>query len=157
MDRELLVAFMALQSDFITRQQFLSAFATWLVDRSRGIDKILVDHAFVTPSQLSRVASKLLELQSRPQWDWQSVVAKHGAIGTVYSDMLTLAKKDAAVMQLLNKIGESMSSFQIPDMSSRAASRFGFDHADDPHATFVSDSPLDPYDTLTAEELEDLK
>ena len=154
MDRGLLVAFMALQSDFITRQQFLSAFATWLVDRSQGIDKILVDHAFVTPSQSSRVALKLLELQSRPQWNWQSVFVKNGAIGTVYSDMLTLAKQDEALMQLLNRIGESMSSFQISETSSRAAGRFG---SDDPHATIVSDSTLDPYATLSSEELEDLK
>lgn len=157
MDRGLLVAFMALQSDFITRQQFLIAFATWLVDRSQGIDKILVDQEFVTPSQVSRVASKLLELQNRPQWNWQSVVVKNGALGTVYSDMLTLAKKDAAVMQLLNSIGQSMSGFEIPDTSSQAASRLGSEDADDPHATFVSDNPLDPYATLTSDELEDLK
>ena len=51
MDRGLLVALIALQNEFIARDQFLIAFDTWIADRSRGVDEILVEKVFLTIRQ----------------------------------------------------------------------------------------------------------
>ena len=65
MDRGLLLALMALQKEFITRQQFLTGFRAWLVNRFLKLEEILVQKAFLTKGQLERLSFDLLSMQER--------------------------------------------------------------------------------------------
>ncbi|MDZ4852149.1 MAG: hypothetical protein SGI77_22910 [Pirellulaceae bacterium] len=157
MDRGLLLALMALQSDFFTRQQFLVAFEKWLVDRSQPLDQLLVSQALLTPSQLERLASKLLAIQSRSRGEWQAVISDNVVVGAVYNDMLMIAKKDAAVLGQVKAIGEAMPKVQNTEAKSENIQRIDSVDTLDMNSTIMSDGELDPYATLTSAEFDELE
>ncbi len=146
MDRGLLLALMALQKEFITRQQFLVGFRAWLMNRFLKLEEILVQRAFLTKSQLERLSSDLSCLHERFQNEWQPAIRENQAVKTVYDDMLTSAENNPAVMQFVVMIGEAMSS--LPTAISEKT-RMDTQSSHDPHSTIDSEPPTDPYATLT--------
>ena len=110
MDRGLLLSLMALQKEFITRQQFLVGFRAWLMNRFLKLEDILVQRAFLTKSQLERLSFDLNSIYERSQNEWQLAIRENQAVKTVYDDMLTLAENNPPVTQFVMMIGEAMSS-----------------------------------------------
>ena len=153
MDRGLLLALMALQKEFITRQQFLTGFRAWLVNRFLKLEEILVQKAFLTKGQLERLSFDLLTMQERSQNEWQIAIRESQAVRTVYDDMVSLAANNAPVLQFVTMIGKAMSSPSSPTAESNT--RLDEPSAHDPHSTIDSPLPLDPYATMITREFDD--
>ena len=56
-DRQLLLALLALQNTLITEAQLLSAFRTWLLDKSRDVIDVLIDEGALTSSACDALKS----------------------------------------------------------------------------------------------------
>ena len=147
MDRGLLLSLMALQKEFITRQQFLVGFRAWLMNRFLKLEEILVQRAFLTKSQLERLSFDLTSIYEGSQKEWQLAIRENQAVKTVYDDMLTLAENNPPVMQFVMMIGEAMSSSPTAISENR---RLDSQSLSDPHSTIDSELPLDPYATMTS-------
>ncbi len=145
MDRGLLLSLMALQKEFITRQQFLVGFRAWLMNRFLKLEEILVQRAFLTKSQLERLSFELTSIYERSQNEWQLAIREKQAVKTVYDDMLTLAENNPPVRQFVMMIGEAMSSLPTAISENR---RLDGQSASDPHSTIDCELPLDPYATM---------
>ena len=150
MDRGLLLSFMALQKDFLTRSQFLMAFQAWLVNRSLNLDDIIVQRGFLTKNQLERLSTNLQTMQAKNTAEWKEVVRNNEAIGTVYSDMVILSEKNPAVSQMVAMIGtEIEKNPETGAGESKPSVRIDPHSTPDPHATIDIDSLFDPYATLS--------
>ena len=148
MDRGLLLSLMALHKDFLTRSQFLMAFQAWLVNRLLNLDDILVQRGFLTKSQLERLSTNLQTIQGKSTEDWKEVVRDNVAIGTVYSDMVTLSEKNPAVSQMVAMIGTVIE--KNPEAGeSKLPIRIDPHSTSDPHSTIDIDNLFDPYATLS--------
>ena len=110
MDRGLLVALLALQKEFLTHQQFLTAFKAWLVNRFLKLDEILVQRGFLTKNQLERLSSSLKAIQEKSIDEWKMLVKDNETLKVVYNDMLALAERNPTVCEMVNVIGEAMNS-----------------------------------------------
>lgn len=164
MDRGLLIALMTLQSDFITRGQFIDGFQEWLVNRTQKLDDILIQQGAITKSQRERLSSKLLAIQSRYRGEWQMAVAENTAIASVYDDMLMRANGNDGILQMVKLIGEAVRNHSTNKSAhGKVAMRLDLrnsidpDGTIDPHGTILHDSSIDPYATLNGTEFEDLK
>ena len=149
MDRGLLLSLMALQKDFLTRTQFLTGFQAWLVNRLVDFDVILVQRGFLTKSQHERLSSNLQTILGKSPADWNEVVRENEAIGTVYSDMLTLSEKNPAVSQMVAMIGTVIEGNPSAVGETKPPMRIDPHSTSDPHATIDIDNLFDPYATLS--------
>ena len=146
MDRGLLVALLALQKEFLTRQQFLAAFKAWLVNQFLKLDEVLVQRAFLTKSQLERLSSSLKMIQETNLGEWKMVVKENQSVITVYNDMLTMAEKNPTVCQMVKLIGEAMDNNPLPEGGDqKMVMRIDLHSTTEP-----IDSTFDPYATLSA-------
>ena len=150
MDRGLLVALMALQKEFLTRQQFLTAFKAWLVNRFLKLDEILVQRGFLTKNQLERLSSSLKAIQEKSIDEWKMLVKDNETLKVVYNDMLALAERNPTVCEMVNVIGEAMNS-QSPDGADpKIVMRMDLHSMTEP-----SEGTFDPYSTLSATQPEE--
>lgn len=146
MDCGLLVALLALQKEFLTRQQFLAAFKAWLVNRFLKLDEILVQRAFLTKNQLERLSLTLKAIQEKGLGEWKMVVKDNEAVKTVYNDMLALAERNPTVCQMVKLIGEAMDSNPSPEGADPKIVM----QVDLHSTTEPSEGTFDPYATLSA-------
>ncbi len=145
MDRGLLVALLALQNQFILPSQFLVGFQTWLLNRTHTFDQILVSHTFITETQRESLSSTLVAILEHSHNEWQKAVPANLTSGTVYQDMLALAKNDSVVLDWVKQIGISNATVPLP---TEAIGKLGSEK--DLYATIDFDNDLEPYATLTA-------
>lgn len=146
MDRGLLVALLALQNQFVLPPQFLVGFQAWLANRTQALDELLVQLAYITQTQREHLTQTLISILEKSHNQWQMAVAENDAIGVVYSDMLTLAEKDKAVLEWVKQIGTSISNVSSPIKAT------GRTRENDPYGTIDFDNELGPYATLTGDE-----
>lgn len=148
MDRGLLVALLALQKEFLTRQQFLAAFKAWLVNQFLKLDEVLVQRAFLTKSQLERLSSSLKMIQEKNPGEWKMVVKENEAVKTIYNDMLALAERNPTIFQMVKLIGEAMDNNPLPEgADQKMVMRIDLHSTSEP-----IDSTFDPYATLSAKQ-----
>ena len=145
MDRGLLVALLALQKEFLTRQQFLAAFKAWLDNQFLKLDDILVQRTFLTKNQTARLSSSLDAIQEKSLGEWKMVVKENEAVITIYNDMLAIAERNPTVCQMVKLIGEAMDSTPSPD----GADPKMIMQVDVHSPTDPIDSTFDPYATLS--------
>ncbi len=145
MDRGLLVALLSLQKEFLTRQQFLSAFKAWLVNPFLKLDEILVQRAFLTKNQLERMSSTIKAIQEKSTDEWKMVIKGNEAVATVYNDMRALAERNPTVWQMVNLIEEAMDSNPTPDGADPTTEmRIDLNSTAEP-----IEGTFDPYSTLS--------
>ena len=148
MDRGLLVALLALQKEFLTRQQFLAAFKAWLVNQFLKLDEILVQRAFLTKSQLERLSSSLKMIQEKNSGEWKMVVKENEAVKTIYNDMLALAERNPTIFQMVKLIGEAMDNNPLPEGAGpKMVMRIDLHSTTEP-----IEGTFDPYATLSAKQ-----
>ena len=158
MDRGFLLALMALEDEFVTRQQFLDGFQFWLADKSQKFDEILIAQAVMTVSQRDRLSTRLLAIQGRYQGEWEMAIAESDSVAMVYGDMIHRAQKDEAVLQMVKLIGEAAERLQKQDVAgAKKTMRIDSNDTIDQHATVLHDSSIDPFATITNNELEDME
>src|SRR5688500_14040317 len=64
-DRNLLLGILALQMDFVSRDQLVVAMNTWVLNKARPLDEIFLDHAALrqdTHALLTALVDKHLEM-----------------------------------------------------------------------------------------------
>ncbi len=92
-DRNLLIGVMALQMDFVTRDQLVEAMNAWMVDKSKPLDKILV-----VQDALAEDTRNLLV----------SVVDKHVELhrGDAQTSLEVLSRRDSSFLEELSSISD---------------------------------------------------
>ena len=150
MDRGLLLALIALQNRFVTEDQFLISYETWLADRSCGLDEIFVVKGFLTNSQRESLVSDLISILEQSNNNWRMGLAGNTAAIGVYGAMVTLAEKDAIALQWIELIGEELGIAT----SKKAVGKPKADDSDeeDPYDTFDFDELSVPFATLTSDD-----
>lgn len=153
MDGGLLVALLALQKEFLTHQQFLTAFKAWLVNPLLKLDEILVQRAFLTKNQFERLSSTIKTIQEISPFEWKKVILKNQSVAVIYNDMIGLAERSPTVLQMVKLIGESTdcNSSSVVD-SPTMVMRFESHSTTEP----IEDAS-DPYATLSATQNEELE
>ena len=101
-DRNLLFGILALQMDFVTRDQLIAAMNAWVLDKGRSLADILLKHdAFEkdTYPLLNALVEKHLEMHGN---DPQQSLAAVSSIGSLRNDLISLA--DAEVEATLGHV-----------------------------------------------------
>ncbi len=155
MDRGLLLSLIALQNEFVTNEQFLVAFETWLADRSCGLDEILVVKAFLTKGQRESLVSNLISILEQYNNNWRIGIAGNTATRDVYDAMVTLAAKDAIAIHWIELIGEEL-GIVTSKMTDRKP-EVNDSGDDDPYGTFDSDDLSVPFATLSKDDDDESK
>jgi len=98
----LLLGLLALQNDFISRKQLLSAFGAWIADKSRRIDELLVEQHAISQED-RRVLERLVDLHvQRNGCDATQSLARLSSISSIHSAMAELAGTDTEALQSLS-------------------------------------------------------
>ena len=98
----LLLGLLALQNDFISRKQLLSAFGAWIADKSRRIDELLVEQHAISQED-RRVLERLVDLHvQRNGCDVTQSLGRLSGMSSIQSAMAELARTDAEALQSLS-------------------------------------------------------
>lgn len=148
MDRGLLLSLMAFEKEFVTEQQFLTAFQASVSNRFLKLEEILIQRGFLTKSQQQRLSMTLQSNLESCGGQWQHLIHENKAVASVYEGMLRLAGNNSAVLEMIEMIGHAVKtapeSNPLQEMKRRIDS-----HSDkDPHSTISLESNLDPYATI---------
>jgi serine/threonine-protein kinase len=93
-DRNLLFGIAALQFDFITRDQLISAMHTWVLTKHRPLGEILVEQDALAPSDqqlLEAMVDRNLDLHNH---DVQRSLARLSSVSSLHVDLLALGDRD---------------------------------------------------------------
>ena len=149
MDRGLLLSLMALEKEFVTRHQFVTAFQAWVTNRFLKLEEILIQRGFLTKSQLMRMSMNLQATLESSNGAWQLVIQDNSVVSTVLADMLTLSEKNSTIHQWVKSIGETMPAATLENSDTDKNLRVDPKAKSEPQATLNLDSTLDPYATIT--------
>jgi serine/threonine protein kinase/WD40 repeat protein len=106
--KHLLFALLACQNELITKSQLTAAFSVWLSDRSKGLDRILVDQGALDSAQRS-VLDSLVNLH----------LAKHGDLA---ESLAQLSSMDGVVQELQSMVAPELAETMPPEFSEFATS-----------------------------------
>jgi hypothetical protein len=107
-NEQLLFGIIALQNNFVTREQFVAAFDTWVHDKSRALAEILEGQGALSPDDreiLGRLVAKFVE---RHGGDPEQSLAALSAIPQVRQELENL--QDAELGASLGHVGSAVSS-----------------------------------------------
>ncbi len=90
----LLLGLLALQNNFIDRDALLGAFNSWVVDRSRGLGRILLDRGALSPSRHMLLEALVEEHIRMHGDDPEKSLAALSSIGSVRDDLSRVADPD---------------------------------------------------------------
>ena len=115
-DRNLLVGILAIQMNFISRDDLIEAMNLWVLDKSRSIDEILLAQDALdqeTRLLLDALISKHLVLHGG---DSQKSLKSIGAIGSLKEDLVSVGDSDIeATMSVVAAIASSLSQQYVLD------------------------------------------
>jgi tetratricopeptide (TPR) repeat protein len=97
---DLLLGILALQNDFITREQLLESFHVWVADRSRPLGQVLGDRGALDPDRLTLLGALVGEHVKAHGGDPERSLASLGALGSIRGDLEKAA--DPAVQACLS-------------------------------------------------------
>lgn len=103
-DRNLLVGVIALQLDLISRDQLIQAMQAWILDKTSGIESLLVRQGALDEDRrqfLTGIAEKHLELHGNKA---DHSLAALSSLGSVQNDLMDL--QDSQMTQTLNEASE---------------------------------------------------
>ncbi len=103
----LLFGLIALQLDFVQREQLVAATRTWLTDKSRRIDQILVEQGAIHEEDRDMLAPLVERHLKNHGGDLQQSLATLSSIGSVAEDLHTLGDPqiDATLSAVSNEAG----------------------------------------------------
>jgi serine/threonine protein kinase len=93
-DRNLLLGILALQMDFVTREQLVAAMHAWVLAKSKPLDQVLFDQGALkndTRALLTALVAKHLELHAG---DAQQSLAAVSSVGSLREELKSLADPD---------------------------------------------------------------
>src|SRR5208337_2938378 len=129
--RNLLFGVLALQNDFISRDDLLAAFAVWVADKARPLGQILVDRGALDDARRALLEALVGEHLKRHGDDPVASLAAVSSLGSVREDLEELADPDlqaslsTASSRAAGAGGEAAATATFTSSSSRsAAARF---------------------------------
>jgi hypothetical protein len=93
-DRNLLFGILALQNNFIDRETLLSAFNSWIVNKSISLGQILRDRGAVAADELSLLEALTAKHLEKYGNDPQKSLASLSSIGSVRDDLCRLEDEE---------------------------------------------------------------
>jgi tetratricopeptide (TPR) repeat protein/tRNA A-37 threonylcarbamoyl transferase component Bud32 len=92
--RDLLLGVLALQNDFISREDLLAAFAAWVADRARPLARILADRGALDEARRALLEALVGEHLKRHDGDAQASLAAVRSLGPVRAELERLGDPD---------------------------------------------------------------
>src|SRR5262245_63662356 len=93
-DRNLLYGFLALQNDFISREELIAAVSAYLVDKSRPLDEILSQRRALASDEQQLVAALVRKHFERHDNDVEKCLASLSQLTEVCNDLDKLGDAD---------------------------------------------------------------
>jgi serine/threonine-protein kinase len=93
-DRDLLLGLLALQNDFIDRDALIDAFHRWTGDRSRTLDRVLLDRGVLSPNRHTLLTGLVEEHVKLHDDDPEKSLAALSSIGSVREELTHVADRD---------------------------------------------------------------
>jgi len=91
--QDLLFGMIALQMDFVRREQLVAATSTWLTDKSRRIEEILIEHGALRESDRQLLAPLVARHLENHDGDPQQSLAALSSIGSLVDDLRSLGEE----------------------------------------------------------------
>ena len=93
-DRNLLFGVLALQLDFITREQLIAATSAWVLDKGRPIESILQEHGAIPSERHALISALVKEHLKQHDNDAEKSLASLSSIKSVRDDLNTILDSD---------------------------------------------------------------
>jgi serine/threonine-protein kinase len=131
--RNLLFGVMALQNNFIGRDDLLGAFAAWVADRARPLAHLLVDRGALDDARRGLLEALVAEHLKQHGGDPEASLAAVSSIGSVRDDLEWLGDPDlqaslAAAARSAGPRGAEATATYTPSSSRHAGERFRILH-----------------------------
>jgi hypothetical protein len=138
-DRNLLIALLAFQNNFIDRPALLAAFAAWTEDKSRSVAELLVEQKKLSPPQRQLIEALAAEHLKQHANDPQQSLAALSSVEAGRAALATLADDDLQQSLVHLKPWRQTSSSASPNSPNEETAPFS-----------TSDSQSDPDRTLSS-------
>ena len=104
-DRNLLFGFLALQNNFISREDLITAVSVWLADKSHTLSDILQQRRMLANDELNLIAALTAKHLERHDNDAEKTLAAMAMATTLHDDLIRLGGKglEATILQLSPK------------------------------------------------------
>jgi tetratricopeptide (TPR) repeat protein/tRNA A-37 threonylcarbamoyl transferase component Bud32 len=124
--RNLLFGVLALQNNFITRDDLLAAFAAWVADRARPLAQILVDRGALDDARRALLEALVAEHLKQHGGDTEASLAAVSSLGPVREDLGRLGDPDlqASLAATARPGGGAEATAAYTPSSRRAGARF---------------------------------
>lgn len=96
-DRNLLFGVLALQMDFISREQLVAAINAWIIDKNKSLGEILVQHGAMKPSDLALWEPLIVRHIEQHGNDAQKSLAALSSVSSVGDDLRAIEDSDVQV------------------------------------------------------------
>ena len=93
-DRNLLFGILALQLDFIGREDLIAAMNAWVLEKSKPLGHILVEHGKLAQERLQLLEALVQEHLKQHAGDAQKSLAAVSSIGSVHEELTRLRDAD---------------------------------------------------------------
>src|SRR5262245_55562841 len=93
-ERNLLVGFLAFQNELVTRKEVLDALKTWISDKSRSLEQILLSQGALTESQRKHLEQAVAEHLETHAGEAAAGLGSLQAATTLHQDLASLADRD---------------------------------------------------------------
>lgn len=104
-DRNLLFGFLALQNDFISREDLIAAVSVWLTDKSRALGEILLQRQALQQDEHELLAALTRKHLERHGDDAQTSLTALSSLGSLRDELQSLGAADVEVEASLSLVG----------------------------------------------------
>jgi serine/threonine-protein kinase len=128
--RDLLFGLLALQNDFVSRDDLLAAFAAWVAEKSRPLDRILLDCGALDEARRALIEALAAEHLRRHGGDTEASLAAVSSLGPLRGELERLGDPDlqvslaATTARAVRSRGDANETRDLTLSSRRAGSRF---------------------------------
>ena len=89
-DRNLLFGVLALQMDFIRREDLIAATSAWVLDKARGLDQILLERQALTADEHALLVALVAKHLAKHNDDPQQSLAAVSSVGSIRDELRKL-------------------------------------------------------------------
>src|SRR5262245_15235675 len=93
-DRNLLFGILAVQLDFITRDQLIAAMNAWVLDKAKPLDAVLLEQHVLSAARHTLLEALVKEHLAQHNNDPQQSLAAVSSVGSVKRDLEQIADAD---------------------------------------------------------------
>ncbi|MDA1054419.1 MAG: serine/threonine protein kinase, partial [Planctomycetota bacterium] len=126
-DRNLLFGFLALQNDFISREDLIAAVSVWLTDKSQPLGEILLQRQALQQDEHELLAALTRKHLERHGDDAQKSLTALSSLGSLRDELQSLGAADVEVEASLSLVGrdrEAADPYATVGASTSAGTRF---------------------------------